>query len=178
MQRYSCNDYNTLSVFPFAIRTDNTIFNKPIFCPEKELEIFAEIIINETPKETPKETLKETLKETKNNLSTNEWGPNAWNFLHANTFSYPDNPTEEDKKNALKFFESLPHLLPCKICGKHCEENYKIHPINVSSRDKFTKWLSDFHNTVNEMLGKPKYSYQTLLQKYSKHKGNFCTEAK
>ena len=34
------------------------------------------------------------------------WGPPAWTFLHSVTLAYPDNPTETDRTNYKKFFNS------------------------------------------------------------------------
>ena len=54
------------------------------------------------------------------------WGPSAWLFLHTVTFNYPNNPTEEDKRNYLTFFNSLKHIIPCPLCKEHYIENWKI----------------------------------------------------
>ena len=51
------------------------------------------------------------------------WGPNAWILLHTITLVYPHKPTNNDKLNYKKFFNSLDKILPCDWCS----HNYKIH---------------------------------------------------
>ena len=93
------------------------------------------------------------------------WGPSAWYFLHSLTFSYPENPTQKEKKSIKDFFSSLQYLLPCDVC----KLNYKIHfnedPIDghLQSRERVVKWLISIHNKVNVETGKPLLSYETVL---------------
>ena len=63
------------------------------------------------------------------------WGPHAWIFLHSVSFSYPDDPTEEDKKEYKKFFESLQYVLPCDTC----KYNYKKKIKKIKLTDKIKK---------------------------------------
>jgi hypothetical protein len=33
------------------------------------------------------------------NINPNIWGTHGWTFMHYITLAYPENPSEEDKKN-------------------------------------------------------------------------------
>lgn len=109
-----------------------------------------------------------------NPLDPKAWGPHGWAFMEAIVFHYPDNPTPEEKQAALNFFDSLMLLLPCEKCRKHYIENRKVLKINVSSKDKLSRWLVDFHNEVNKMLGKTEWKYEDVSKKYQEE----CQECK
>ena len=97
-----------------------------------------------------------------------EWGPTGWNFMHAITFSYPTEPTDDDKKEAINFFRSIERLLPCMRCREHYKHGLEKHPVEkyVHSRDALSRWLVNFHNSVNARLGKPISSYEEVYKKY------------
>ena len=58
-----------------------------------------------------------------NGMMTSTWGPPLWHALHAITFNYPVNPSEEQKKEYFNFFNSLGGVLPCKYCRDNYKEN-------------------------------------------------------
>ena len=100
--------------------------------------------------------------------NNNVWGPSAWTFLHTITYNYPENPTDNDKKNYHNFFMNLQHVLPCKKCQAHYTENIQKYDLNNSldNRDDLVKWLIDLHNDVNRNNGKPVWSYSDVFNKY------------
>ena len=100
--------------------------------------------------------------------NNNVWGPSAWTFLHTITYNYPENPTDEDKRNYLNFFDSLKHVLPCNKCKGHYKENLKKYDLNnsLNSRQDLVKWLIDLHNDVNRDNGKSVWSYSDVYNKY------------
>ena len=79
--------------------------------------------------------------------NNNIWGPPAWTFLHTVTFNYPENPTEDDKRNFYNFFMNLQHVLPCEKCKAHYKQNIKKYDLknNLGSRQDLVKWLIDLH---------------------------------
>ena len=91
------------------------------------------------------------------------WGPSAWRFLHAVSFTV-------DSKKQLEyqaFFENLPMVLPCKsVCQPHLIEVYKRLPINVSSPRACSEWLVNVHNEVNKSNGKPEFKYLDVVLAY------------
>lgn len=102
------------------------------------------------------------------------WGSHAWTFMHSITFNYPQNPTQKDKERTHNFFHSLKYILPCADCRKHykktIEQDMPIEP-HLESRETLSKWLVDFHNNVNERLGKPKQPYDLVREKYESMRG-------
>lgn len=107
-------------------------------------------------------------------IHTNFWGPGAWAFLHSITFNYPEYPSSTDQHIMQQFFHSLKNVLPCEQCQKHftraIEQTMPIEP-HLGSRDDLTRWLVQFHNTVNKRLGKPIMPYETVRAKYQSMQG-------
>ena len=85
------------------------------------------------------------------------WGRYLWTSIHSIALGYPDEPTEQDKKNYKEFYSNLWKVIPCQ----RCSDNYKKHLIELpidgflgSNTDMF-KWTVDLHNIVNKKLRKP-----------------------
>jgi len=85
------------------------------------------------------------------------WGPSCWNFLYAVVFSYPEQPTVEDKEAVSSFFNSLHLVLPCTHCREHFSRFLKQQPVelNNGSRSQVSSWLLSLNNDVNSRIGKP-----------------------
>jgi len=96
-----------------------------------------------------------------------EWGPAAWKFLHAMTFSFPDAPTIQQQTDAERLFASLRTLLPCEACRVHYDQEISVHPPDVRSRSTLSAWLVDLHNRVNARLGKPIFTFAAAESLYS-----------
>jgi len=92
-------------------------------------------------------------------MDTNIWGPKAWIFLHTVTMNYPDNPSDLQRLNYRKFFDSLGDVLPCDVCNN----NYKFHlkelPLKLGSRKELEEWLIQMHNKINKLHNKKTYTY-------------------
>lgn len=91
-------------------------------------------------------------------LGPNIWGPHLWKALHMISVGYPNEPSDEQKKNYRRFFETLHQIIPCSICSN----NYKRHLIDIPITDEvmknkqtLAKWVIDVHNLVNQEHGKP-----------------------
>jgi hypothetical protein len=71
----------------------------------------------------------------------------------------------EDKAQAyIRFYESMPDILPCAQCGKHLRENLFMLPPDTA--DLF-RWTVDLHNLVNSQLNKPEIPYEKALRYWS-----------
>ena len=101
----------------------------------------------------------------KNSINPELWGPYFWNVIHLTSFGYPTNPNDEDKQTYRNFYLNLGNILPCGSCSNSCiefMEESKNHTngcnLNIDhaleSRESLIKWGFDFHNVVNEKLGK------------------------
>lgn len=101
-------------------------------------------------------------------LDISQWGPQAWKFMHAVTFAYPENPTPEQKQAAIAFFSSLSKLLPCEKCRDHFSIGLEVQPVEkfCDSRANLSRWLVDFHNAVNSRLGKAFVEYEQMCKVY------------
>ena len=100
-------------------------------------------------------------------ISIDNWGPAAWNFLHAVSLTLPKNPAPEIQAKYKELFKSLTTTLPCNICQSHLQEHLAIHPVDVSSARKCSEWLYNVHNAVNVSIDKtPMYSYLTMVAMY------------
>tara|TARA_B100000427_G_scaffold281448_1_gene252640 strand:+ start:81 stop:470 length:390 start_codon:yes stop_codon:yes gene_type:complete len=75
------------------------------------------------------------------------WGPPTWQALHCICAG----PASQEAK--LAFIHALGPALPCAECGEHTLEYIGEYPPEKAT-DLF-QWSVDFHNAVNEKLGKP-----------------------
>jgi Erv1 / Alr family len=57
-----------------------------------------------------------------------ELGRATWTAFHTLAANFPDEPTEEDKKSATYFVQSLTKLYPCKVCREHFDRFVSVQP--------------------------------------------------
>ena len=109
------------------------------------------------------------------------WGPAMWHYLHTMSFNYPVKPTPEDKKHYKDFIVNLQYVLPCKYCRMNLTNNFKKKPLQMCdmvSRDTFSRYIYDLHETVNKMLHKKSnLTYCDVRERYE-HFRSRCTEEK
>jgi hypothetical protein len=114
-------------------------------------------------------------------MMTKIWGPAMWHYLHTMSFNYPVNPTNEDKKNYRNFVLNLKNVLPCKYCRINLSNNFKKKPIqmcHMKSRDTFSRYIYELHETVNRMLNKKSnLTYCEVRERYE-HFRSRCTNEK
>ena len=94
------------------------------------------------------------------------WGDPAWIFLECVGLHYPENPTEEDKRNMWVFLNSLQPILPCDDCQGNYKKHLKKLPLTdeiLSSKDNLVMWLIDQRNLVNEEKGTKIYSHDEAI---------------
>ena len=103
------------------------------------------------------------------NISPSIWGPATWDCLFYICLAYPDNPTNDDKKNIVSFFDSISNLLPCQSC----RHNFKVHRMKhvlsdkvIDNRFSLITWLINMKNEVNISLNKPLDNYKDIVTKY------------
>jgi hypothetical protein len=91
-------------------------------------------------------------------LGPNIWGPHLWKALHMISVGYPNEPSDEQKKNYRTFFEQLYQIIPCSICSNNYKRHLKELPITddtMKNRQTLAKWVIEVHNIVNKEHGKP-----------------------
>ena len=102
-------------------------------------------------------------------LSPDFWGPSAWRFIHSVSFSYPNNPTQEEKKRYVDFILNLQHILPCYQCRENLNKNLRTLNFNsnhMKNTQTFSKFVVDLHNLVNKEIGKPLKTYEEVKRTY------------
>ncbi len=103
-------------------------------------------------------------------MKPEEWGPSTWKFIHATTMEYPENPTDNDKRNYYNLFYNLQNVLPCQKCKLNYARHLEVLPLTpqvLSSRANLIRWGIDLHNIVNEDTGKPVLSYDQALEQFN-----------
>lgn len=88
-------------------------------------------------------------------------GRATWMSLHALADHFPLNPTTEEKTAAVNLIGGYALLYPCEKCRGHMQDYIKNNPIKCRSRIQLVTWLFDFHNDVNERLGKARLERPT-----------------
>ena len=90
-------------------------------------------------------------------MQTVQWGKAMWIPLHAITFNYPLQPTQQDKNTYKQYFKFTAQILPCKYCRESFTSYAKYIPIDsfLDSREGLVYWLYVIHNLVNNKLYKP-----------------------
>jgi hypothetical protein len=109
-------------------------------------------------------------------ILTSIWGSKMWFSLHCVSFTYPDNPTNDDKENYKNYFKLLQYVLPCCICRKHFKEHtseggaFKIVDSIFDNKNTLTEWLFNFHHHVNKSLGiEYDITYEDLCNKFNSY---------
>lgn len=100
------------------------------------------------------------------NIAPHVWGPHAWRFMHAVALTYPESPSEEEKKAAMQFFSSLEYLLPCESCKNNYRKELQMFPLKpaLESKQKLNEWLTTLHNSVSTRLKKTTMTPEQVLQ--------------
>ena len=114
-------------------------------------------------------------------MITKIWGPAMWHYLHTMSFNYPVKPTLEDKKHYKEFVTNLQYVLPCKYCRMNLTNNFKKKPIqmcHMASRDTFSRYIYELHETVNKMLHKKSNLTFCQVRERYEHFRSRCTEEK
>ena len=120
---------------------------------------------------------------SKNGMQTRVWGPAGWVFLHCIAQNYPQEPTQEQKKDYLEFFRLISKVLPCRYCRESYQDfidqpDTKLKESVMKNRNTFSKWLFDVHNKVNKKLGiKDCVTFKQVTEKYESFRSK-CTKSK
>ena len=112
-------------------------------------------------------------------MLTSVWGPSMWHYLHTMSFNYPVKPSYEQKIKYKEFVYNLQHTLPCKYCRINLKNNFKILPLTMKcmeSRDSFSRYIYNLHETINKMLKKKSgLSFCDVRERYE-HFRSRCTQ--
>ena len=101
-------------------------------------------------------------------LVKEEAGAHAWSIMHHRASLYSNQPTQKEKDMMKAFlYENMQSVaLLCKNCKSHIRDYLKKNHIipALENREKLSKYLCDFHNSVNQMNGKKTHNCDTILR--------------
>jgi len=101
-----------------------------------------------------------------------EWGPLLWGLIH--TISIVDFENEEAQikfsQSAIVSLKAVADMIICKKCSKHYQEFFHNE---IEGRDRYGRMelfriMVEFHNQVNQKLGKPVLTYEEALLRWTK----------
>jgi hypothetical protein len=101
------------------------------------------------------------------------WGPPYWYSLHNSAAHYPINASPLVKQRMKGRILAIPYEISCRTCQPHASayietlSDDKLDAI-VNGRDNLFRFYVDFHNSVNQRLGKPIWSYEKAKSYYMK----------
>ena len=100
------------------------------------------------------------------------WGPGFWFMLQNGAARYPILAAPFVQENMKNFILGIPFMLPCRSCYPHCTAYIEEHRSELDSivegREKLFHFFWEFHNAVNERLGKPTITLDEAKDKYFK----------
>jgi hypothetical protein len=101
-------------------------------------------------------------------MKQSTWGPTYWSFLHILSISFPDQPTSEQKTHFRQCLEHLAPIMPCEQCRNHMTEYLRTVEWDkvLTTKETCMRFVWEFHNSVNQRLGKPLYSWDQLIDTY------------
>lgn len=102
--------------------------------------------------------------------SPESFGPAVWFGLHNATAHLPQEVSPISLMRLKNYIDGIPDMLvPCASCSEHARDYIESHKQLIDSLktgDDFFKFFVDFHNFVNERLGKPIMSLDAAKKLY------------
>lgn len=96
-----------------------------------------------------------------------ELGRSTWTFLHTTAAYLPEKPSETEKQQVSNLLTAISHLYPCRKCADHMREYIAVNPItNLDSKRSLSQWLCNYHNEVNQMLGKEVFDCSKVEERW------------
>ena len=104
-------------------------------------------------------------------------GMHTWHFLHSVAAYYPIKANDEEKLAAVGLLFGVAQLYPCSHCRAAFAADMEAHPPTLDSRDEFSIWLCERHNSVNQSLGKPSFPcVASILNERWRSGGGKCSQ--
>ena len=111
----------------------------------------------------------------KSNINPKIWGPYFWKTFHLTAFGYPKNPNDKDKQVYKSFYKSFASILPCDKCSLEARKlnDFIDWSSILESRETLIKWTYDYHDKVNERLGKNSPNFNCFKKNFIKDVNKF-----
>jgi hypothetical protein len=101
--------------------------------------------------------------------ATERWGPVLWDALHLRAAQMGEELYQEAER---KWIGAWISAVPCGDCRKHAIELLMAFPPDLSSGDAYRRWTIEFHNLVNERLGKPRMELPKAVKYWNSRLAN------
>lgn len=99
-------------------------------------------------------------------MSKTQWGNAVWFLFHTLAEKLRPEYTR-DVPIILQYFRGVATNLPCPTCSEHSMRNLRsMNNVRVRSKPELMKFFFDFHNKVNQQLGRRRFSEQECRIKY------------
>lgn len=100
------------------------------------------------------------------------WPNYTWYVIHTIClYAYLKSKEFEEQIDEYKeFFRDLQQELPCPECMEHCGAHLRNNPF--TKKTNMHKWATEFHNSVNERLGKNRFSTSEAKKFYMERNGS------
>ena len=97
------------------------------------------------------------------------WGPAFWFSLHNGAARYPINASPLWRRRMKSYIQGIPVMVPCEKCADHAtayiESRDDLDEV-VKNKDSLFSFFVEFHNFVNERLGKKRIPMETAIKMY------------
>jgi hypothetical protein len=98
-----------------------------------------------------------------------KWGAPTWYFLHTLVAKIKPEYFSELKEELIKIIISICNNVPCPICAEHSTQyTSKTNFNSIQTQHDLQMYLFKFHNDVNTRKNVPLFTYDELIEKYSK----------
>ena len=105
--------------------------------------------------------------EVKHGVPRIMWGPAIWYFFHSIAEKIIDNRFYSIREELITYIKDICANLPCPECSNHATMYMRnIDNSKIRTPEDLRQMLFVFHNSVNQRLGKPQYSYVECREKY------------
>lgn len=100
-------------------------------------------------------------------------GQSTWLLLHAMADHYPLNEVERDayETELTALVRALAVTYPCESCRAHIREYIDTTPPRFDNRAQTVRWMFNFHNSVNERLGKQRMLIEQYVHRLRDYEG-------
>jgi hypothetical protein len=98
------------------------------------------------------------------------FGPHIWAYLHISTRHLPENINPSIIPHIINTILAIPLMVPCDACSLHSGNfisSTKERLLSLKTGPGFFNYTVDFHNFVNDRLGKRPMSYEEAKERWS-----------